>query len=74
MKIRTLVNSRSRRAVPALVAMAFVASVSLGSSGVGPLGVGSTVPDLVVQALDGSDRVLSERDGPTVLVFFRGVW
>ena len=36
--------------------------------------VGSTVPDLALAAVGDGERVLSQRDAPTILVFFRGVW
>ena len=39
-----------------------------------PPAVGATVPDLTLSAIDGSEYTLSHREGPTVLVFFRGVW
>ena len=36
--------------------------------------VGDEVPELVLTALDGGQRTLSERDAATMLIFFRGAW
>lgn len=39
-----------------------------------PPAIGDALPDLSLLTLNDAKRVLSDRDGPTVLVFFRGVW
>lgn len=39
-----------------------------------PVAVGATVPDLALTSIDDDRRALSERDGSTILVFFRGAW
>ena len=61
---------RAARALPALALLALAATAALAA----PPSVGERVPDLSLLALDDSQRTLSDRTGPTVLVFFRGVW
>jgi hypothetical protein len=60
-----------------LLAAAFATALiapGVGLAAAAPPAVGATLPDLTLPTLDDSRRTLSERDGPTVLVFFRGVW
>ena len=38
------------------------------------LEVGSAAPPLELTAADGRQRSLAEIEGPTVLIFFRGLW
>ena len=52
----------------ALIALAASAAMAAAPQ------LGESVPDLSLPALGTMDLVLSERDGPTVLVFFRGSW
>lgn len=66
-------KKRLRPALPALGALVLLA-VMANAAAARPPEVGAEVPDLTLTALAGSDQTLSDRDGPTVLVFFRGVW
>jgi hypothetical protein len=61
---------RAGRAALTLTLVALAASVAMSA----PPELGETVPGLSLPTLGGSEHVLSERDGPTVLVFFRGAW
>ena len=61
---------RALRTALTLALLAFAASAATAS----PPTVGETLPDLSLPTLAGSECVLSERTGPTVLVFFRGAW
>lgn len=61
---------RTRRAAWTLALLVLAASAALASSPI----AGEPVADLSLPTLGGSQRVLSKRTGPTVLVFFRGVW
>ena len=58
----------------ALIALIVLSASSASTASAGPPEVGATVPDLSLPALDDSEHTLSEREGPTVLVFFRGAW
>lgn len=64
-------GSRWRSGVtPLIVALALVPSLATAE----PPAIGSILGDLSLPGLDASEYALSERDGPTVLVLFRGVW
>jgi hypothetical protein len=62
------------RFLVSVVALGLVWCSSAGSASAAPPEVGSTVPDIALKSLEGTMETLSQRDGPTVLVFFRGVW
>ena len=69
-------KSLLRRPLPLLVFALWALwalSAPVDASAAAPA-VGDAVPDLSLSTLDDSLRVLSERDGPTVLVFFRSTW
>ena len=36
--------------------------------------IGAEAPELELPATDGSTRSLADADGPTVLIFYRGLW
>jgi len=38
------------------------------------LDIGIDAPDLTLPAADGVTRSLTDAQGPTVLIFFRGLW
>ncbi len=56
-----------------LAAMAFVASANAEED---PIKVGQTIPDVVVQDLEGADVSLraAVKEAPAVLIFYRGGW
>jgi hypothetical protein len=79
----------SRRAVPGLLALLLIVtsgrtviagddagSVAKAPAAVRPLLIGTEVPDVTLQTVDGADVFLREQTGnkPTIIVFYRGGW
>jgi hypothetical protein len=62
------------RLVPHLVAPALLIAGSLAAASTPAVEVGHTSPPLQLPASDGSTRALGHGEGPTVLIFFRGLW
>ena len=56
-------------AISAVAAFALPAPAAASS-----IEIGSTAPPLELIAADGSQRSLAANDGPTVLIFYRGLW
>lgn len=65
----------SRRALGLLLVVAPLLAANPGFAAE-PVRVGESVPDFTLPTLGGGSVTLSSRRdvGPTVLVFFRGVW
>jgi len=68
-----IIGAVSSSRIKLVLCVALVAMAAGSASGAAPE-VGVTVPDLALSTLGDSQLVLSQRDGPTVLVFFRGAW
>ncbi len=64
----------SRRASSRIIAAALFLAV--GGAAAELVQVGSVVPDVVLESIDGVQHQLSQAvtDGPVVLVLYRGVW
>ena len=56
------------------ILVACLLCMAAGSASGAPPEVGSMVPDFTLATLGDSVETLAQSDGPTVLVFFRGVW
>ena len=61
------------KSLPFVLLIMFAAVVSVESAAP-VIEVGSKAPELDLTAADGERRSLTEVDGPTVLVFYRGLW
>lgn len=62
-----------QRSVSTVVVMT-LATIGLLATDVPALEVGETAPGLSLPSAGGGDLSLADRDAPTVLIFFRGLW
>ena len=60
--------------LPRLGLVGLLASVAISAAGSSLPEVGSAAPPLDLKASDGTSHSLAAIDGPTVLIFFRGLW